>query len=74
MKNVPLMYLRYIPNDTLKWLKNSRFYGSIDEMFDDSFSVLQPKKETQIQKKSKRRKARKYRRFKQHGSIQAGIY
>ena len=52
MKNVSFMYLRYIPNDTLKWLKNSRFYGSIDEMFDDSFFVLQPKKETQIQKKS----------------------
>ena len=27
--------LRYIPNDTLKWLKDSRFYGSIDGIFDE---------------------------------------
>ena len=25
-----------IPNDTLKWLKNSRFYGSLDKIFDVS--------------------------------------
>ena len=50
VKNVSLMYLRYIPNDTLKWLKNSRFYGSIDEIFDVSFSMLQPRKEAQMGK------------------------
>ena len=44
------MYLRYIPNDTLKWLKNSRFYGSIDEIFDVSLSKLQPRKEAQMGK------------------------
>lgn len=43
-------YLRYIPNDTLKWLKNSRFYGSIDRIFDVSFSMLQPGKEAQMGK------------------------
>lgn len=44
------MYLRYIPNDTLKWLKNSRFYGSIDGIFDVSLSKLQPRKEAQMGK------------------------
>lgn len=34
------MYLQYIPNDTLKWLKNPRFYDSIDEKFDVSLSKL----------------------------------
>ena len=44
------MYLRYIPNDTLKWLKNARFYGSIDGIFDVSLSKLQPRKEAQMGK------------------------
>ena len=44
------MHLRYIPNDTLKRLKNSRIYGSIDEIFDVSFSMLQPRKEAQMGK------------------------
>ena len=44
------MYLRYLPNDVLKWLKNSRFYGSIDEIFDVSLSKLQPGKEAQMGK------------------------
>ena len=50
MENVAFMQLRYIPNDTLKWLKNSRFYGSIDEIFDVSLSKLQPRKEAQMGK------------------------
>lgn len=44
------MYLRCIPNDTLKWLKNSRLYGSIGGIFDVSFSILQPIKEAQMGK------------------------
>ena len=44
------MYLRYIPNDTLKWLKKSRLYGSIDGIFDVSLSKLQPRKEAQMGK------------------------
>ena len=43
-------YVSILPNDTLKWLKNSRFYGSIDEIFDVSFSMLQPRKEAQMGK------------------------
>lgn len=39
-----------IPNDTLKWLKNSRFYGKIDRILDISFSLLQPRKEAQMGK------------------------
>ena len=39
-----------IPNDTLKWLKNSRFYGSLDKIFDVSLSKLQPRKEAQMGK------------------------
>lgn len=39
-----------IPNDTLKWLKNSRFYGSLDKIFDVSLSKLQPGKEAQMGK------------------------
>ena len=42
------MYLRYLPNDTPKWLKNSWFYGSIDAIFDVFFSVLQPGREAQM--------------------------
>ena len=37
-------------NVSLKWLKNSRFYGSIDEIFDVSLSKLQPGKEAQMGK------------------------
>lgn len=47
---VSLMHLRYILNDTLKWLKNSRFYGTMDGMFDVSFSMLQPREEAQMGK------------------------
>ena len=36
----------YIPNDMLKWLKNSRFYGNIDRIFDISLSNLQHRKKT----------------------------
>ena len=36
--------------DMLKWLKNSRFYGNIDDIFDVSFSMLQPRKEAQTGK------------------------
>ena len=45
-----LMHLQYILNDTLKWLKNSRFYGSLDKIFDVSLSKLQPRKEAQMGK------------------------
>ena len=45
-----LMHLQYILNDTLKWLKNSRFYGTMDGMFDVSFSMLQPREEAQMGK------------------------
>ena len=31
-------------------LKNARFYGSIDEIFDVSFSKLQPRKEARMGK------------------------
>ena len=44
------MYLRYLPNDMLKWLKNSRLYGSIDEIFDVFLSMLQYIKQVQIGK------------------------
>lgn len=37
-----------IPNDPLKWLKNSRFYGSINGMFGVSLSKLQPGKEAHM--------------------------
>ena len=37
-------------NVSLKWLKNSRFYGSIDEIFDVSLSKLQPRKKAQMGK------------------------
>ena len=47
---MPLMFLRYLPNDTMKWLKNSRFYGNIDGIFDVSLSKLQPRKEAQMGK------------------------
>lgn len=29
------MYLRYIPNVSLKWLKKSRFHGKMDKIIDD---------------------------------------
>ena len=44
------MYLRYIPNVSLKWLNNSRVYDSIDEIFDVSLSKLQLRKEAQMGK------------------------
>ena len=37
-------------NVSLKWLKNSRFYDSIDGIFDVSLSKLQPRKEAQMGK------------------------
>ena len=45
-----MMYLRYIPNVSLKWLNNSRVYDSIDEIFDVSLSKLQLRKEAQMGK------------------------
>ena len=71
------MYLRYIPNDTLKWLKNSRFYGSIDGIFDVSLSKLQPRKEAQMGKSLNGKELGKgisQRKDEGNGSIQAGIY
>lgn len=43
-------WLINIPNDTLKWLKNSRLYGNMDGIFDVSLSKLQPGKEAQMGK------------------------
>jgi len=37
-----------ISNYTLKWLKNSRFYGNIDKIFYVSLSKLQPRKKAQM--------------------------
>ncbi|MGN1158487.1 MAG: hypothetical protein ACI4TK_20145, partial [Agathobacter sp.] len=51
------------PNDTLKWLKNSRFYGSIDGVFDVSFSMLQPRKEAQMGKLEVTTSVRTLKRF-----------
>lgn len=42
--------MRFIPNVPLKWLKNSRFYGSIDRIFDVSLSKPQPRREAQMGK------------------------
>ena len=57
---IAFMYFQYIPNDTLKWLKNSRLYGSIDEIFEVSFSKLQPRKEPQMGKSLHGKELQKY--------------